>query len=155
MADAVTGLDDVADQERDPDIDLGRWIFVWLFVPCFGIAAADASAASERAGLAYLPFFFVSLAVAGVVAVAWRRNAGWPTVARANRRSTLLTWFDRVPNRFVRFLHLVALIGLLYPLLARRLWGWDSAITDPVQSASMSLLMLALVCGPRPFRFRR
>lgn len=144
---AVTGLDDAANRE---DTGAMRWVFFWLFLPCFGFTVVEAMAAGERSWLAYLPLALVILAVVGCAAVAWQRNAG----ASVDRPSTLLRWLDPVPDWFVRSLLFGALLGLGFSLLANRVWGWERVTTDAVQSAGMSLLMLSFCCGNRPLRFR-
>ncbi len=129
-----------------------RWVFFWFLLTFYGISLIlIVRLPSDRSWLLYLPLAVLTLAVACVAAVARRAYD-----ASADKPATLMARLDLVPDGFVRCLHLVALAVLISALIGG--WQRETGTTDFWSAGTftgMGLLMLAMCCGPRPFRFRR
>ena len=129
-----------------------RWCMFWLFIATYGLSVALAVRGSTRQSwAAYLPLAILTLAAAGLAAMAWQASR---TVA--DRPSGLLAWLDLLPDWLVQCLHLAAMIILVSSLVAA--WPWGTGMTQlgmVRMFVGMGLLLLAMCCGPRPFRFRR
>ena len=129
-----------------------RWVFFWFLLTFYGISLIlVVRLPSDRSWLLYLPLAVLTLAVACVAAVARRAYD-----ASADKPATLMARLDLLPDGLVRGLPLVALAALVSALIGG--WQRGAGTTDFWEAGTftgLGLLMLAMCCGPRPFRFRR
>lgn len=129
-----------------------RWAFFWFLLVFYGFSLIlVVRLPDERSWLDYLPLAVLTLAVGCVAAVARRAYD-----ASADKPATLMARLDLLPDGFVRSLNLVALVLLIIASIDG--WQRDTGTTDFREAglfAGLGLMMLAMCCGPRPFRFRR